>query len=279
MSNGFSLTYLFLKTKKTDEIVCVYAFDESRFGSKEGLLRAVLAEKRNIEQLFPPADYQIEQVSGYDLSSVSRLFPEILGRTNVEELAEKIIPVDISEYVEFSLKYYIEADGRDRIIHRGVIKGGTIPISFIRRHIGVIGDAEHQKNFKDLELKATTSGDNQIRFQELGRWGSSFLLGLYLWPPVQAGDSREYTVDHIWKGMWKPFRETGKDQGSVDIGVSVKRLEIGVVLPPGISGTMKGYGKVGELLTESEGDRSVLIWRILQAPPGRFNFEVIRSGA
>ncbi len=272
-------TFLFLKTKQTDEIVCVYAFDESKFSGKEELLHAVLAEKRNIEHLFSPADYQIEQVSGYDLSSVSTLFPEVFGRTNVEELAEKIIQVDISEYVEFSLKYYIETDGRDRIIHRGVIRGGTIPISFIRREIGVTGDAEHQTSFTALELQARTSGDHQIRVQELGRKGNLFLLGLYLWPPVQAGDSREYTLEHTWRGMWNPFRKTGKDQGSVGIGVSVKRLEIAVVLPPGVSGTMKRDGQVGELLTHSEGDRSVLIWRILQAPPGRFNFEVIRSGA
>jgi len=267
-------TFLFVKDKNENEVTCVYEYNEGRFATERALLDMVLIEKRNLERLYPRSKFLIEQVSGPDITSVTKMFPETVGRTNVEDLKEKIIRTDISRYTEASHTYYIEEDGADRVISKHIVEGGTTPLSIIEREIWAVGRDLRVQNYGDLKIKASTPAPNEIRVNLIRDLGGKFVLGLNLWPPVEKGERRKISLEYTWIGLWDPLRKEGQDSGLVIVGVDTEHFEINILLPPGMDGQLMRDQEIGDLVSLVEDGRNKLIWRVLNAPPGVYSYKV-----
>lgn len=265
-------TFLFVKDINTNDVVSVYEYDEELFASQKALLDSILAEKRNLERLFPASRFLIEQASGEDVTSIAKMFPDIVGQSNINKL--KIISPSISRYESSSYTYFIEDDGEDKIIEKHIIEGGTIPISLIQKQIGVIGGALDVRDFSNLELKASTPEPNAIKLTLLGRPGSNFYLAVNLWPPVEAGEKREFSFEYRWRGMWEPFRKEGYDQGSLDIGTVTTSLRINIVLPLETNAEMLREAEIGDIKVTIKENRKMLMWHVQNAPPGRYSYSL-----
>lgn len=182
---------------------------------------------------------------------------------------------------ELTIAYYIGAtDSEDRIERyhrtRGLGDGPSERLLWRTFEESATGRNARYESFENIGLTVASDEDPyRVEFLPLEESAARLRGMLSFNPPLGSDPALNWTLSYKWPGMWRELRENLHDTAFVVGARGLTKLKVALIFPAGASEPrFTSRPPLGTVTRERRGGRWVLMWRIDDPQPTRYDFGV-----